>query len=87
MEVLDKAETNRRTLASERALARWRSTESLAIYARLDPAGSAAWVSTALSQTTDSITTRRLPRLPLLDEFELMATFATADTILLPGVR
>ena len=67
--------------ATIQALARWRSTESLAIYARLNPADYAAWVSKALSQTTDSITTRRLPRLPLLDEFDLMATFATADAI------
>ena len=68
-------------LAAIQALARWRSTEDLAIYARLNPADYAAWVSMALSQTTDSITTRRLPRLPLLDEFELMANFATADAI------
>ena len=67
--------------ATIQALACLRSTESLAIYARLNPADYAAWVSKALSQTTDSITTHRLPRLPLLDEFDLMATFATADTI------
>ena len=31
-----------------------------------------------LLQRTDSITTRRLPPLPILDEFDIVASFATA---------
>ena len=51
-------EADQKTL---QALARWRSSESLAIYARLNPSDYVAWTSKALNQRTDSTTTRRLP--------------------------
>ena len=53
------------------ALARWRSVESLAVYARLSPSDYAAWVAKALVQTTDSTSTRHLP--PLIDHFSIVA--------------
>jgi hypothetical protein len=65
--------------ATIQALARRSSAESLAIYARFNPADYAGWVSKALLQRIDSITTRRLLPLPIIDEFEIVASFATAD--------
>jgi hypothetical protein len=65
--------------ATIQALARWSSAESLAVYARLNPADYAGWVSKALLQHTDSVTTRRLPPLPLIGDFEIVASFATAE--------
>ena len=65
--------------ATIQALARWSSAESLAVYARLNPADYAGWVSKALLQRTDSVTTRRLPPLPLIDDFDIVASFATAE--------
>ena len=67
--------------ATIQALARWRSVESLAIYARLNPSDYGDWVSKALLQRTDSTTTRRLPALPILDNFDLIQSFATSDSI------
>jgi hypothetical protein len=58
------------------ALARWRSTESLAIYARLNPSDYVAWTSKAFLQRTDSTTTRRLPC--AIDNDVLIASFAEA---------
>jgi hypothetical protein len=46
---------------------------------RLNPADYAGWVSKALSQRTDSASTRRLPPLPLIDDFDIAASFATAE--------
>ena len=66
--------------ATIQALARWRSAESLEVYARLNPSDYAAWVSKALSQRTDSITTRRLPRPPLIDESIIVASFSEASS-------
>ena len=65
--------------ATIQALARWSSAESLAIYARLNPSEYAGWVSKALLQRTDSTSTRNLPRLPLIDDFDIFATFSTAS--------
>ena len=65
--------------ATIQALARWSSAESLAVYARLNPADYAGWVSKALLQRTDSVTTRRLPPLPLIGDFGIVASFATAE--------
>jgi integrase len=65
--------------ATIQALARWSSAESFAIYARLNPPEYAGWVSKALLQRTDSISTRNLPRLPLIDDFDFFATFSTAS--------
>jgi hypothetical protein len=62
------------------ALARWRSTESLAIYARLNPSDYVAWTSKALLQRTDSTTTWRLPC--AIDNDVLIASFADAGTYL-----
>jgi hypothetical protein len=62
------------------ALARWRSSESLAIYARLNPSDYVAWTSKALAQRTDSTTTRRLPC--AIDDDALIATFANASAFL-----
>ena len=64
--------------ATIQALARWRSDESLKIYARLNPSDYASWVSKALLQRTDSATTRGLPTLPLLGEFALFESFRTS---------
>ena len=57
------------------ALARWRSTQSLTIYARLNPSAYADWVDLALRQKADSTTARRLPA---LDAHELVAIYASA---------
>ncbi len=61
------------------ALARWRSTESLAIYARLNPSDYVAWTTKALQQHTNSTTTRRLPA---IDNDALIASFADASRFL-----
>jgi hypothetical protein len=66
--------------ATVQALARWRSIEPLEVYARLSPSDYAAWVSKALSQRTDSITTRRLPRPPLIEESIIVASFPEASS-------
>jgi integrase len=62
------------------ALARWRSTESLAIYARLNPSDYVAWTAKALTQRTTSTTTRRLPC--AIDNDALIASFADAGGFL-----
>jgi len=43
------------------ALARWKSTQSITIYARLEPHAYADWVDKAMLQSTSSTTARRLP--------------------------
>jgi hypothetical protein len=58
---------------------RWSSAEYLAIYARLNPSEYAGWVSKALLQRTNSTSTRNLPWLHLIDDFENFATFSTAS--------
>jgi hypothetical protein len=65
--------------ATIQALARWSSAESLAVYARLNPSDYAGWVSKAMLQRTNSVTTRRLPPVPIIDDFEIVASFATAE--------
>ena len=57
------------------ALARWRSAESVKIYARLNPADYTTWVAAALSQTTTSKTSARLP---VIDAHGVIATFGAA---------
>ena len=68
--------------ATIQALARWRSAESLEVYARLNPSNYAAWVTKALYQRTDSITTRCLPRPPPIDESIIAASFSAAFSLL-----
>jgi hypothetical protein len=58
---------------------RWGSAESFAIHARLNPPEYAGWVSKALLQRTDSTSTRNFPRLPLIDDFDIFATFSHAS--------
>jgi hypothetical protein len=65
--------------ATIQALACWSSAESLATYTRLKPSEYAGWVSKALLQRTDSTSTRNLPRLPLIVDFDIFATFSTAS--------
>jgi hypothetical protein len=45
------------------AMCRWRSTQSVAVYARLGPADYGRWVVRAQRQHTDSVTAANLPRL------------------------
>jgi hypothetical protein len=60
------------------ALARWRSTQSLTIYARLNPAAYADWVDKALLQKADSTTARRLP---VIDDHDVVAVYASAADV------
>jgi integrase len=60
------------------ALARWRSAESVKIYARINPDDYTAWVSAALAQTTTSRTTARLP---IIDAHGVVATFGVAGRL------
>jgi integrase len=60
------------------ALARWRSAESVKIYARLNPSDYANWVSKALTQVTTSHTTARLP---VIDAHGVIATFGLAGQL------
>jgi hypothetical protein len=48
-------------LATIQALSRWRSAESLAIYARMNPAVYAGWITKASTQTASSVSARNLP--------------------------
>ena len=57
------------------ALARWKSTKSIVIYARLEPHAYADWVDKAMLQSASSTTARRLP--PLSDDARV-AVFAHA---------
>ena len=57
------------------ALARWRSVESVKIYARINPSDYTTWVSQALLQDTTSHTTARLP---VIDAHGIVATFGLA---------
>jgi integrase len=43
------------------ALARWKSTQSITIYARLEPHAYADWVDKAMLQSASSTTARHLP--------------------------
>ena len=52
------------------ALARWRSVESLRIYARMNPAFYASWVTKALTQRASSTSTANLP---LIDAHDAIA--------------
>lgn len=45
------------------AVCRWRSTQSVGIYARLGAADYGVWVTRAQSQHVDTVTARRLPRI------------------------
>ena len=59
------------------ALARWRSVESLRIYARMNPDVYAAWVSKALTQRASSTSTANLP---VIDSHDALARLqASAD--------
>ena len=59
------------------ALARWRSAESVKIYARLNPEVHTTWVTKSLQHRASSTTGRRLP---VIDADEMVATFAAAET-------
>ena len=59
------------------ALARWRSAESVKIYARLNPEVHTAWVSKCLLHRASSTTGRRLP---VIDADDIVASFASADS-------
>ena len=59
------------------ALARWRSAESVKIYARLNPEAHTAWVTKPLQHQASSTTGRRLP---VIDAGEMLATFAAVET-------
>ena len=51
------------SVALIQAMCRWRSTNSIEIYARLGPADYWKWVTHIQSQAVDSITALRLPRI------------------------
>ena len=58
------------------ALSRWRSAESVKIYARINPNDYTDWVQRALLQQTTSRTTARLP---VIDAHDMIATFGMAS--------
>ena len=60
------------------ALARWRSAESVKIYARINPSDDTMWMFAALAQTTTSRTTARLP---VIDAHGVIATFGVAGQL------
>ena len=60
------------------ALARWRSAESVKIYARINPSDYTTWVSQALLQDTTSHTTARLP---VIDAQGIAAAFGLATDL------
>ena len=62
------------------ALCRWRSAESVAIYARLNHDERAGWISKALLHPSTSISTRNLPILDVQDAFLALAPSLRADT-------
>jgi hypothetical protein len=57
------------------ALARWCSTQSLTIYARLNPAAHADWVDKVLLQKADSTAARRLK---VIEGHCVVAVYASA---------
>jgi len=61
------------------ALARWRSPESIRIYARMNPDVYAGWITKSMQQRASSTSTANLPC--VIDEHEAMARLigATAD--------
>ena len=61
------------------ALARWRSPQSLAIYARINPADYTRWITAASNQHATSTSTRNLP---VLDADSLYATFDSSAAFL-----
>ena len=64
------------------AAARWRSTHSITIYARLNPAYYADLVDKALAHSASSTSTRNLPRGLVIDAHEIVATFQGAGRLL-----
>ena len=58
------------------ALARWRSPESIRIYARMNPDVYASWVSKSLQQRATSTSTANLP---VIDQHEAIARLRTGD--------
>jgi hypothetical protein len=61
------------------ALARWRSPQSLLIYARMDPLVYTSWITKALQQDPRTITGRRLPF--AIDPDNLVAACAAAENL------
>lgn len=59
------------------ALARWRSPQSLLIYARMDPRDYTAWIERALRQDPQTVTGKRLPF--AIDEDGFIAACAMAE--------
>jgi hypothetical protein len=57
------------------ALARWKSTQSITIYARLEPHAYADWVDKAMLQSNSSTTARHLPT---INDDVRIASFALA---------
>ena len=57
------------------ALARWKSNQSIVIYARLEPHAYADWVDKAMLQSTSSTTARDLPT---INDDVRVASFAQA---------
>ena len=64
------------------AAARWRSTHSITIYARLNPTDHADLVDKALAHSASSTSTRNLPRGLVIDAHEIVATFQGAGRVL-----
>ena len=58
------------------ALARWRSPESIRIYARMNPDVYAGWVAKSLQQRASSTSTANLP---IIDHHEALARLRTVD--------
>ena len=58
------------------ALARWRSPESIRIYARMNPDVYAGWVAKSLQQRASSTSTANLP---VIDHHEALARLRTVD--------
>ena len=61
------------------ALARWRSPESIRIYARMNPDVYAGWVTKSMQQRASSTTTANLPTIDRHDALTLLLADADAD--------
>ena len=60
------------------ALARWRSPESIRIYARMNPDVYASWVTRSLQQRASSTSTANLP---VIDRHEALARLHAEDYV------
>ncbi len=66
------------------ALARWRSVESVLIYARINPGDYTGWVSKAMLQAASSTVTKNLP---VIDDHNSYAALQAASSFFARSVE